>query len=117
MRTMVTFLHKTASRPAAQETLLSMFMDDGDATSSEHLRLYLEARFTGNTLLRTQERAATSYLKKHNKVSRIMPRDHEDVEDREYMIAQLRRYLRLPAKHARDCFFLASAVNDFVGFY
>ena len=54
---MVNFHHSTTSRPATEETLLSMYVDDQDVTNAEFLRLYVSKDFYGSCLLRALERA------------------------------------------------------------
>ena len=56
IRSMVAFHHSTTSRPATEETLLSMYLSDDDVTSAEFIRLYVNKDFYGSCLLRALER-------------------------------------------------------------
>ena len=56
IRSMVSFHHSTTSRPATEETLLSMYVSDTDPTSAEFIRLYTNTEFYGTCLLRALER-------------------------------------------------------------
>ena len=44
-RTMVDFHHSTTSRPTTEETLLSLYALDSDATNAEFIRLYQSIEF------------------------------------------------------------------------
>ena len=50
-RTMVAFNHSTTSRPATEEMMLSMYVDDDDVSNAEFLRLYVNQEFYGTSLL------------------------------------------------------------------
>ena len=63
IRSMVTFHHSTTSRPATEETLLSMYVDDDDVTNAEFVRLYVNSEFRGSCLLRALEREQATQTK------------------------------------------------------
>ena len=53
-QTMVDFHHSTTSRPTTEETLLSLYAHDSDATNAELIRLYRSIEFPGRALLQTE---------------------------------------------------------------
>ena len=81
---MVAFHHSTTSRPATEETLLSMYLSDDDVTSAEFIRLYFNLDFYGSCLLRAlereQEQRGSSMLKKEEQ-KRNTPQISSDIGD------------------------------------
>ena len=52
---MVDFHHSTTSRPATEETLLSLYASDADASNAEFIRLYQSIEFPGRALVQAEE--------------------------------------------------------------
>ena len=86
IRTMVNFHHSTTSRPATEETLLSMFVDDHDVKNAEFLRLYVNVDFHGSCLLGALERAMALDKQTIAEETRHLPKIAKDIEDKAIML-------------------------------
>ena len=83
---MVDFHHSTTSRPATEETALSMYVDEHDVMSAEFVRLYRSQDFYGSVLLRALEREEASHADSQASARRMLPKIKDDIGDAEIML-------------------------------